>query len=154
MCLVTLTYLTQSFLCCWYLSNPLGNFLCLWYSNVHGNFTNDHYCTLNRELLQSNLIITFSVTSKRGLNFPTGVFHWSAPGGRAVYCINYFRPLEHWGREFESHSRHKCLYALLYIRVVLCVGSCLATGWSPVKAVLPTVYRVKKLKKRPMPKGL
>jgi hypothetical protein len=32
---------------------------------------------------------------------------------------------------------------------VLCVGSGLATGWSFVQGVLPTVYRIKKLKKRP-----
>jgi hypothetical protein len=33
--------------------------------------------------------------------------------------------------------------------VVLCVGSGLATGWSPVKRVLLIVYRIKKLKNRP-----
>jgi hypothetical protein len=31
--------------------------------------------------------------------------------------------------------------------VVLCVGSGLETGWSPVQGVRPTVYRIKKLKK-------
>jgi hypothetical protein len=31
---------------------------------------------------------------------------------------------------------------------VLCVGSGLATGWSPTQGVLPTVYRIKKLKKQ------
>jgi hypothetical protein len=31
---------------------------------------------------------------------------------------------------------------------VLCVGSGLTTGWSPVQVVLPIVYRIKKLKKR------
>jgi hypothetical protein len=37
----------------------------------------------------------------------------------------------------------------------VCVGSRLATGWSPVQGVLPTVYRIKKLEKRPRPnKGL
>jgi hypothetical protein len=30
--------------------------------------------------------------------------------------------------------------------VLFCVGSGLATGWSPGKVVLPTVYRVKKMK--------
>jgi hypothetical protein len=44
---------------------------------------------------------------------------------------------------------------LFYVYVVLCVGSGLATDWSPVQGVLPTVYRIKKLKKRPRPnKGL
>jgi hypothetical protein len=31
---------------------------------------------------------------------------------------------------------------------ILCVGSSLATGWSPVQGVLPTVYKIKKLKRR------
>jgi hypothetical protein len=39
---------------------------------------------------------------------------------------------------------------LFCVCVVLYVGSCLATVWSPVQGVLPTVYRIKKLKKRPM----
>jgi hypothetical protein len=38
---------------------------------------------------------------------------------------------------------------LFCVCIVLCVGWRLATGWSPVQGVLPTVYRVKKLKKRP-----
>jgi hypothetical protein len=38
---------------------------------------------------------------------------------------------------------------------ILCVGRGCATGWSPVQGVLPTLYRIKKLKKRPRPnKGL
>jgi hypothetical protein len=36
---------------------------------------------------------------------------------------------------------------LFCVCFVLCVGSGLATGWSPVQGVLPTVYRIKKLKK-------
>jgi hypothetical protein len=47
-----------------------------------------------------------------------------------------------------------CMY-LFCVCVVLCVGRDIATGWSPVQGVLPTVYRIKKLKKRPRPnKGL
>jgi hypothetical protein len=38
---------------------------------------------------------------------------------------------------------------LFCVCVVLCVGRGLATGWSPFEGVLPTVYRIKKLKKRP-----
>jgi hypothetical protein len=34
---------------------------------------------------------------------------------------------------------------LVCVCVVLCVGTDLATGWSPVKGDLPTVYRIKKL---------
>jgi hypothetical protein len=39
-----------------------------------------------------------------------------------------------------------CVYSVF---VLSCVGSGLATGWSPVQGVLPTVYRIKKLIKRP-----
>jgi hypothetical protein len=49
-------------------------------------------------------------------------------------------PLERWSRRFESHSRHGCL------RAVLCVGSGLATGWSRIYGVLPTLYKITKLK--------
>jgi hypothetical protein len=38
---------------------------------------------------------------------------------------------------------------LFCVYIVLCVGNGLATGWSSVQGVLPTVYRIKKLKKRP-----
>jgi hypothetical protein len=38
---------------------------------------------------------------------------------------------------------------LFFVCVVLCVGSGLATGWHLVQGVLPTVYRIKKLKNRP-----
>jgi hypothetical protein len=37
---------------------------------------------------------------------------------------------------------------LFCICIVLCVGRGLATGWSTVQGVLPTVYRIKKLRKR------
>jgi hypothetical protein len=42
---------------------------------------------------------------------------------------------------------YMCVYA---VYVVPCVGSGLATGWSLVQGVLPSMYRIKKLnKKRP-----
>jgi hypothetical protein len=41
---------------------------------------------------------------------------------------------------------------LFCVCVVLGVGSGLATGSSPVQKVLPTVYTIKKLKKRPRSK--
>jgi hypothetical protein len=37
---------------------------------------------------------------------------------------------------------------LFCVYVILCVGSGLVTGWSPVQGVVPTVYRIKKLKRR------
>jgi hypothetical protein len=33
--------------------------------------------------------------------------------GRAVLSMNRLRPLEHWDRWFESHSRHGCLFAFI-----------------------------------------
>jgi hypothetical protein len=44
-----------------------------------------------------------------------------------------------------------CVYSVL---VLFYVGSGLATSWSFVQEFLPIVYRIKKLKKRPNPKGL
>jgi hypothetical protein len=44
-------------------------------------------------------------------------------------------------RGFESQSRHgRLCVRLFFVCVVLCVGSGLATGLSPVQGVLPTVY--------------
>jgi hypothetical protein len=44
---------------------------------------------------------------------------------------------------------------IVCICVVLCVCRDLETGWSPIQGVIPTVYKIKKLKKRPRPnKGL
>jgi hypothetical protein len=43
---------------------------------------------------------------------------------------------------------------LFCVCVVVCVGSGLAKGWSPVQGVLPTVCRFKKLRKRPRSEGL
>jgi hypothetical protein len=42
---------------------------------------------------------------------------------------------------------------LLCVCVVVCVVSGLATGWSPVQGVLPSVYRIKKPKNGHGPKG-
>jgi hypothetical protein len=36
-----------------------------------------------------------------------------------------------------------CLFCVYF---VLCLGRGLATSWSPVQGVLPTVYKIKKLK--------
>jgi hypothetical protein len=43
---------------------------------------------------------------------------------------------------------------LVGVCVVLCVGSGLATGWSPVQGVLPTVYRLRNWKSGQGPQGL
>jgi hypothetical protein len=48
--------------------------------------------------------------------------------------MNCLHPLKRWDRGFESHSRHGCLCVRLFcVCVVLCAGSGLATGWSPVQ---------------------
>jgi hypothetical protein len=39
-----------------------------------------------------------------------------------------------------------CIVCIYSVCVVLCAGRGLAVGWSPVQGVLPTVYRIKKLK--------
>jgi hypothetical protein len=43
---------------------------------------------------------------------------------------------------------------LFSVCVVLCVGSSLATGWSPVQVVLLTVYRLRNGKSGQGPQGL
>jgi hypothetical protein len=50
-------------------------------------------------------------------------------------------PLEAW--------MYVCVYSVC---VVLCVGSGLSTGWSPIQGVLPTVNRITKLKSDQGPK--
>jgi hypothetical protein len=53
--------------------------------------------------------------------------------------MNSLRSLEHWDRGFESYSRHGCVFAFIVLLCSSCVGSGLATGWSPVQGILPTV---------------
>jgi hypothetical protein len=53
--------------------------------------------------------------------------------GCAVSDVNCLRSLELWDRGFESHAMHGCPCDF-----ILCVGSALVMGWSPVKGVLPT----------------
>jgi hypothetical protein len=48
----------------------------------------------------------------------------SEHSGRVVLGMKCLRPFEHWGRDFESHSRHGCLS--VYILFLLDSG--LATG--------------------------
>jgi hypothetical protein len=46
-----------------------------------------------------------------------------------------------------------CIVCVYSVFVLFCVGRGLATGWSPVQGVLPTVYTIKKLKKQPRSKN-
>jgi hypothetical protein len=68
--------------------------------------------------------------------------------------MNRLVPLEHWIRGFESHSRHECLFAFL---LCLCCSVCRqwpCDGLIPVQGVIPTVCRIKILKKQPKSEGL
>jgi hypothetical protein len=56
--------------------------------------------------------------------------------------MNRLRPLD---RGFESHSRHGCLCAFILCLCCSVYSRGLATSWSPVQGVLPTVYMIKKL---------
>jgi hypothetical protein len=52
----------------------------------------------------------------------------------------------------SNATRDRDVYLrLLCVCVVLCVGSSLATDWSPVQGVLPTVYRITMVQKPPGP---
>jgi hypothetical protein len=50
-----------------------------------------------------------------------------------------------WVRIPVKAQMSMCVYSVC---AVLCAGSGRATGWSPVQGVLPTVYKIKKLKQR------
>jgi hypothetical protein len=98
-------------------------------------------------------VLVFSDRRRRKLhNEELHNLGWSTQGvdhsGRAVCRMNRLCRLERWGRGLKSHSRHACLCAFVFcVCVMLCVGSGLATVWSPVQGVLQTVYRITKLKK-------
>jgi hypothetical protein len=99
----------------------------------------------------------FIVTAVKASNHTNGVMDLPITVAARSKTWTCLRSLGSWDRGFESHSRHACLYCVSFfcVCVVLCVGRGLATGWSPVQGVLPTVYRIKKLKKRPRPyKGM
>jgi hypothetical protein len=56
------------------------------------------------------------------------------------------RTLVSWVRITLKAWMSVCVY---YVFLLFCIGSGLATDWSPVQRVLPIVCRIKKLKKRP-----
>jgi hypothetical protein len=61
-----------------------------------------------------------------------------------------FEALSNAGIVGSNHTQGMDVCVRLFcVCIVMSVGSGLATGWSPVQGVLPTVYRIKKLKKRP-----
>jgi hypothetical protein len=70
----------------------------------------------------------------------------------SIQYSNRLCPLGHWDRGFKSHSKHGCLCAF-FLFVLSCLGSSLAIGSTPVQGVLPTVYRIKKMKSGQGTKG-
>jgi hypothetical protein len=58
------------------------------------------------------------------------------------------------GNVGSNPTRSMDVCALLFYVCVLCLGSGLATGWSPVQGVLPTVYRLRNWKSGQGPQGL
>jgi hypothetical protein len=62
------------------------------------------------------------------------------------WVMKHLRPVKHWDRWFESHSRHVQYISVHSVFVLSCVGSDLVTDWSLVQGVVPTVYEIKKLK--------
>jgi hypothetical protein len=65
----------------------------------------------------------------------------------AVLDINRLLLLEHWVVGSNSTQGMNVCVNLFSVCVVPCVGSGLATGLFSVQGVLPTVYKIKKLKK-------
>jgi hypothetical protein len=74
--------------------------------------------------------------------------------GRAIWGMNRLCPLEHWvvGSN-PTRGKDVCVH-LFCVSIVLCVGSGLATGWSPVQRVLPTAYELRNWKSGQGPQRL
>jgi hypothetical protein len=66
-----------------------------------------------------------------GIRQHTEIYYiYAGHGSRVVWGMHRLRSLGSRDRGFESHSRHG---------VLLCLGRGLATNWSPVQGVLPSV---------------
>jgi hypothetical protein len=72
-------------------------------------------------------------------------YQWMWPHGLRHEPSSLVRTLGSWVRNLLKAWMHVRLFCVC----VLCVGSALATNSSPVQGVLPTMYRIKKRKKRP-----
>jgi hypothetical protein len=99
-------------------------------------------------IVPEDIVFSYLSQAKNFLSLWKPKFNYSGHSGRAVWAMNCLRLLERWGHVFESRSSHECPYCvhLFCFCVVLCLGSGLVMGWSPVQGVQPTVYRIKKLK--------
>jgi hypothetical protein len=103
---------------------------------MYGSFITKFHCAVNRNGRERG-VFRYAISAFCQSQWPSGLRHELSSFARTLGSSVRI-PLKEW--------MSMCVYSVC---VVLCVGSDLATGWSPVQGVLPTVYRIKKLKKRP-----
>jgi hypothetical protein len=91
----------------------------------------------------------FWILNRKGLESKLQSFNLSHDPG--IYWSQWLRDLRH---ELPLPPQTLCSYVriqleacLLRVCVVLCVGSGLETGWSPVQGVLPIACRIRKVAK-------
>jgi hypothetical protein len=88
----------------------------------------------------STLKMEATCSFEMSVGFYRTTWNYADHGDRAVKGMDCLRSLESWDRRFESHSSRGCLCLRLFcVCVVLCIGSGLAMGSSPVQGVLPAV---------------
>jgi hypothetical protein len=114
--------------------------------------------------VHNHLRILFDAVEASSLKYPTIIYPSIASVIISFDLFGNYRSI-HGGSQWPRGLRHEmsslarklgsldriplmawmsvCVYSVC---VVLCIGSGLATGWSPVQGVLPTVCRIKKLK--------
>jgi hypothetical protein len=108
-----------------------------WYTRIF-YYTTLHHVEPRKAIILQNFIrssFQYTITCTRRTQWPRGLKHEpSSPAWTLGSWVGI--PLE------------ACLCAF-----ILCVGRGLATGWSPVQGVLPTVYRLRNWKRGQGPKG-
>jgi hypothetical protein len=79
--------------------------------------------------------------------FPAWYVFKAGHGSRVVWGKDCLRSLGRYDRGFEYHFGHGYLMCVFFcVCVAVCVGTGLVMGCSPVQGVLPTIWKVKKLK--------
>jgi hypothetical protein len=95
-------------------------------------FCSTTHCSFQFPNIFDDAITTAGLTGRRIMN-----------GVMSVALASSVRTLGSWVRILLEAWMSVYIYSVLMLS---CVGSGLATGWSPVQGVLPTVCRIKKLK--------
>jgi hypothetical protein len=115
------------------------------FTDIYVGFTIAYHVRFKPRLGYECLWFCLLVSAGKGLAMSQ--YSWSRwPRGLRCELSSLARTLGSWVRIPLKAWMSLCVYCVC---VVLCVGSCLATGWSPVQGVLPTACRIKELKKRP-----